>query len=280
MVPRGSIRPPALAGTWYPADAELLRRSVAGFLRSARRVEGLAALDALVVPHAGHIYSGPTAGLAWGALGVDERGDAPWAGRELTRVVLLGPAHRVGFPGLALGDFEAFAHPLGETPVDRAALADLEALGLGGFVPGAHDAEHCLEIQLPFCALALPGRPIVPLLIGLGPEPALGQLVDAALTHLLRPGDLLVISSDLSHFRPYDEARRVDLETLGRIERLDERLDGERACGYKAIRAAIHRARHHHHRAALIDYRSSGDTAGDRRSVVGYGALAFGPAAA
>ncbi len=271
MIPRGSIRPSALAGTWYPADPQVLANAVASLVAPAKPVP-LGSLDAIIVPHAGHPYSGPTAGLGWGALNRTPRAV------PIQRVILLGPAHRVGFRGIALGDYQAFAHPLGEVPVDRVALADLEHNALGAFVPTAHDLEHCLEIQLPFLHTVLPQRPIVPLLIGQGPESELNAAVDAALDRLLSPGDLLAVSSDLSHFLPYDTASRFDRETLAGILALDDRLDGERACGYKGIQAAIRRARRQGQRAVLIDYRSSGDTAGDKRSVVGYGALALGPA--
>lgn len=270
MNERGTVRPSALAGAWYPAAPSALERSVSKLLTAASPIEELTHLDTLIVPHAGHAYSGRVAGKAWGALASSSRA-AP-----IERVVLIGPAHRVAFDGLALGDFAAFDHPLGPTAVDRDAMHELEREGLGAFVPGAHDQEHCLEIELPFLSLALPGVPIVPLLIGLGPERALSARVDAALDAILRPTDLLVVSSDLSHFRPYDDARAFDTETLTRILKLDSHLDSERACGYKGVQAAIRRAQRRTLSPVLIDYETSGDSAGDRRSVVGYGALAFG----
>lgn len=270
MLERGTLRPPALAGAWYTASPRVLARSVEDFLAAAEPAGGLIHIDTLVAPHAGHAYSGRVAGKAWGALALTPRVN------PIERVVLIGPAHRVAFDGVALGDFSAFEHPLGPTRVDREALASLERQGLGSFVPGAHDAEHCLEIELPFLAIALPGVPIVPLLIGLGPERALATRVDAVLEATLLPTDLLVVSTDLSHFRPYDEARAMDSETIARILRLDAQFDGERACGFRGVQAAIRRAQRRALGGVLIDYETSGDTAGDRRSVVGYGALAFG----
>lgn len=270
MNERGTVRPSALAGAWYPASQRALERSVSEYLATAEPIDTLTHLDTLIVPHAGHAYSGRVAGKAWGAISTASRAT------PIERVILIGPAHRVAFDGLALGDFTAFAHPLGPTPVDRDALHELEREGLGAFIPGAHDQEHCLEIELPFLAMALPGVPFVPILIGLGPERALSARVDAALETTLRPTDLLVISSDLSHFRPYDDARAFDTDTLTRILALDGHLDSERACGYKGVQAAIRRARRQTLNGVLLAYETSGDTAGDRRSVVGYGALAFG----
>jgi AmmeMemoRadiSam system protein B len=270
MLERGTRRPPALAGAWYAASPQLLAQSVRDYLAAANPLESLVHLDTLVAPHAGHSYSGRVAGKAWGAVALTPRAVA------IERVVIVGPAHRLAFDGVALGDFEVFEHPLGPTRVDRAALASLERLGLGSFVPGAHDSEHCIEIELPFLALALPGVPIVPLLIGHGPERALAARVDAVLEATLGATDLLVVSSDLSHFRPYDEARALDCETMSQILRLDPSIDSEQACGYRGVQAAIRRAQRHALRGEFIDYETSGDTAGDRRSVVGYGALAFG----
>lgn len=270
-VARGSIRPSPLAGRWYPGDARTLAAEVAGFLargesRAARATEVLSAVAIIVSPHAGLVYSGPTAGVAWAA-----------APDGVKRIVIVGPAHRVPFRGVAIADYAAFAIPTGEIPVDRAALAELERAYplLCGFVPGAHDQEHCLEIQLPFAHARFPGVPIVPLLVGAITTDDLATLIDA----VLRPGDLLVVSTDLSHFHPYDDARARDLRTLeviGALGATDE-LDGEDACGHRGVSAGAALARRRGYRALLLDYSSSGDTGGDRDAVVGYGAVALGP---
>lgn len=268
---RGRVRPPALAGQWYPGTAAALDAEVRGLLARARaagvgdRLGRLASVDFIVTPHAGIMYSGPTAGYAWGAAPADAR-----------RIVLVGPSHRVAFRGVALGDFEAYRIPTGLVPVDRAALAALEAAypDICGFVPGAHDAEHCLEIQLPFAHAVLPRAPIVPLLVGAVSTAELSTLLSA----VLQAGDLLAVSTDLSHFHPYDDARRRDLATLESIVSLATGgLTGEDACGHRGVSAAGALAKRRHYDAVLLDYRCSGDTGGDRDAVVGYGAVAFGP---
>lgn len=274
-VSRGSIRPSPLAGRWYPGDARALAAEVAGHLahgagRAAAAGTALARVAVIVSPHAGLVYSGPTAGVAWAA--------APSEG--VRRLVIVGPAHRVPFRGVALGDFRAFRIPTGDVPVDREALAALERdhPRLASFVPGAHDQEHCLEIQLPFAQARHPGVPIVPLLVGAITTEDLATLLEAT----LRPDDLLVVSTDLSHFHPYDDGRARDLATLDAIASLlaerTDRLGGEDACGHRGVSAAALLARRRGYRAVLLDCTSSGDTGGDHDAVVGYGALALGPA--
>jgi len=272
VIERGDLRPSALAGRWYPAEPAVLEAEVERHLalasaRSGGAPSSLAAVAFIVAPHAGITYSGGTAAFAWAA--------AP-AGVE--RIVLVGPAHRVAFRGVALGDYAAFQIPTGDVPVDRAALAALanQHPQLVAFVPGAHDAEHCLEIQLPFAQALLQGVPIVPLLAGAVSTPELTTVLDA----VLRPRDLLVVSTDLSHFNPYADARRRDLATLKSIAELDPfALSGEDACGYRGLGASGMLARLRGYRAVVLDYTNSGDTGGDRDAVVGYGALAFGPPA-
>jgi len=263
-------RPAALAGRWYPADVSTLRASVQRHLdaASAAGVAPLLGLHGVISPHAGHIYSGPMAGRAFATLPGGHR-----------RAVLVGPAHRVGFRGLSAGDYDRYEIPGASFPVDRDAVAAATALGLVGFVPEAHRHEHCLEIMLPFLAEATrvgpseePCLPIVPLLVG----QATVDQVAAALEALLQPGDLLIVSSDLSHFHPYDEARARDTATLDAIVRGEvDRLTGHDACGYRAIQGASRVADARGWRRTLLGYESSGDTAGDRASVVGYGAVAL-----
>ncbi len=272
--PRGETRTSALAGRWFPADADELRRAVRRYLdegkAAAQAALVLGRVAAVLAPHAGIVYSGPVAGAAWAAA--LEHTAAAYA-----RVVLVGPAHRVAFKGIALGDYDAFAIPTGRVTVDRAALADLEAAGLGTFVPAAHVDEHCLEIELPFLVEAFAGRvqpPIVPLLVGHVDE---GE-VAAALERVLRTDDLLVISSDLSHFHPYEDAAARDEATLARVLALDRRgLSGHAACGHEGLVAGLALARQRGWTSAFIGYQNSGDTAGDKDQVVGYGAVAFGP---
>jgi len=263
MNPIGATRQPAVAGTFYPGKPAQLRVLVGRLLSESRP----AAVEpkALIAPHAGYIYSGPIAASAYATL-------APRAA-QIHRVVLLGPSHFVPFRGLALPEAGAFATPLGGIELDRAALTMLEGHPAVRVLDAAHAREHSLEVQLPFLQVALPAFTLVPLAVGHA-EPA---QVDAVLD-LLWGGEetLVVISSDLSHYRSYESAAVIDAETAGAIERLDgSPIDGEHACGCHPINGLLHLARRRGLRVVPLDRRSSGDTAGDKRRVVGYGAWAF-----
>lgn len=261
---RGRPRPPALAGRWYPAAPHALRESVRAWLAGPADAPAPPAaghVPAIIAPHAGHIYSGAVAGRAFAAT------TGPYA-----RVVIVGPAHRVGFRGVSGADFSALVTPLGSLPVDRDALAALEAAGLITCDPAPHVDEHCVEVLLPFVAETLGLVPVLPLLAGHATAAEVARVLDAA----LRPDDLLVVSTDLSHFHPYDDARARDLATLDRVAHLrGGDLGGEDACGYLGVRASLALARARGWTPTVLAYQSSGDTAGDRESVVGYGAVAF-----
>ncbi len=263
MNPIGATRQPAVAGSFYPASATELRATVERLLGAAKP-QSLSA-KALIAPHAGYIYSGPIAATAYATLA--PRADA------IHRVVLLGPSHFVPFRGLALPDAEAFETPLGRIELDRAALLMLQGHPAVQVLGEAHEREHSLEVQLPFLQVALKEFTLVPLAVGHA-EP--GQV--AAVLDLLWGGEetLIVISSDLSHYRSYEAAALIDAETAKAIERLDEEpLDGDHACGCHPIRGLLRVARRRHMKVLPLDRRNSGDTAGDRRRVVGYGAWAF-----
>jgi hypothetical protein len=254
-----------LAGRWYPGDPKALDAAVAGYLAAGARGDALPLehVRAIVSPHAGYVYSGATAGLAFASAARD----------RYARAIVVGPAHRVAFRGISGGDFSAYETPTATVRVDRAGLAALEEQGLVGFVPEAHAAEHCLEIMLPFIARALGDVPILPLLVGHVTDGALREVLASA----LNDDDLLVISSDLSHFDAYDLARRHDLATLDAIaEGRAAELDGSDACGYRGIIAATELAKARGWRTVVLGYENSGDTAGDNERVVGYGAVAMG----
>jgi AmmeMemoRadiSam system protein B len=254
---------------FYPDSPDVLSREVADLLARALTPAGEPAPGwpgcpkAIIAPHAGYIYSGPIAASAFSLL--TRRNHA------IDRVVLLGPTHRVAVRGLALPDCDAFATPLGEVPVDRAAtgaIRDLPQVVISG---PAHRLEHSLEVELPFLQTVLGGFSLVPLAVG----DASAEAVDEVLERLWGgPETLVVASSDLSHYLPYDEARRTDAETARRIGRLDP-VDPRQACGAAPVNGLLRAARTHGLEVKLLDLRNSGDTAGDRRRVVGYGAFAF-----
>jgi hypothetical protein len=262
------VRPAAVAGTFYDANPAALRARIAAYVRAASAEAGPAP-KALIVPHAGYVYSGPVAGSAYALL-------QPLRGR-VRRVVLLGPAHRVWLRGLAAPEAEAFATPLGVVRVDADALARLEDLPQVLRSGEAHAQEHSLEVQLPFLQEALGEFALVPLVVGEASAEEVAEVLER-----LWFGDetLLVISSDLSHYLDYESARRMDAGTCAAIEQLrGEALSEDSACGRLPVRGLLLAARRHGLVPRTLDLRSSGDTAGDRRRVVGYGAWAFSPRA-
>jgi AmmeMemoRadiSam system protein B len=260
------IRPAAVAGLFYPAEPAALAADVREHLSRADRQSrgGTAVPKAVIVPHAGYVYSGPIAARAYAQLAV---------GREaIRRVVLLGPTHRVAVRGLAVPSVAAFATPLGTVEIDRAAVAVALALPQVRESDAAHAFEHSLEVQLPFLQAVLGRFEVVPFAVG----DATGDEV-AELIELLwgGPETLIVVSSDLSHYHRYAEARAIDQRTGEAILALSATLDHEQACGATPINGLLLAARRHRLRPELLDLRNSGDTAGDRSRVVGYAAFAF-----
>jgi predicted class III extradiol MEMO1 family dioxygenase len=227
----GAVRPPAVAGSFYPADAGRLRAAVDGYLAAANASDAAATPKALIAPHAGYVYSGPVAGCAFAALGA--------GAAAIPRAVAVGPAHFVSFRGIAVPGAAAFRTPLGEVPLDRAAIETLRDL----------------------------------LLVG---EATAGEVAQVLERLWGGPETLIVISSDLSHYEPYGRAKEHDAVTAAAIERLDAASLGPRkACGWLPVGALLVAAARHGMRVARLDLRNSGDTAGPKDQVVGYGAWAF-----
>jgi hypothetical protein len=265
-----SIREPAVAGTFYPADAGRLRSMVASCLdgengSGAARPPGAPDPKALIAPHAGYLYSGPVAGRAFAALG-------PGAAR-IRRVVVIGPAHFVAVDGIAAPTAQAFRTPLGDVPLDHDALGLLGDLPQVALADEPHRPEHAIEVELPFLQSVLGPFTLVPLVVG---DAAPAQ-VAAVLARLWGgPETLLVISSDLSHYEPYARAQAQDETTARAIERLDAGALGARdACGHLPIAGLLLEARRRGLAVRRLDLRTSGDTAGPRDQVVGYGAWAL-----
>jgi len=264
-----SVRAPAVAGVFYPADAtelaaEVDRHLAAGRARVARA--GAIRPKALIVPHAGYVYSGPIAGTGYAALGD--------AAAQIRRVVLVGPAHRVRVAGLAASTASAFVTPLGAVAVEHGPLVPLLASGAVGELDLAHAAEHSLEVQLPFLQRVLGELSIVPLAVGAASDEGVAEVLDELWGG---PETLIVVSSDLSHYHDYDTAVRLDAETADAITALTPgRLGRDAACGRVAIGGLLLAAARNALHPRLLDLRNSGDTAGSRDEVVGYGAFAFG----
>ncbi len=259
-----AIRPPAVAGTFYPGDPIALQEMVDALLAEAPVWRGPPP-KAVIVPHAGYVYSGPVAATAYRAVA---------AGRDrYRRVVLVGPSHRVPFVGAAIPSVEAFATPLGEIPLDAQTLAQLARHPAVRVSDAPHAGEHSLEVQLPFLQRVLRDFTLVPITVGdIDPQDM------ADILERVFGGDetLVVVSSDLSHYLPYEEARIVDARTASAIEsNAWEALDWDSACGRAGVRGLLEWARRHERQVRTLDLRNSGDTAGPRDRVVGYGAFAL-----
>jgi hypothetical protein len=257
-------RRPAVAGVFYPDDPDELAREVRAHLGAARSHPGPPP-RAIIAPHAGYVYSGPVAGSAYARL-------APLRGR-VRRVVLIGPSHRVGFEGLAVPSADVFTTPLGPVPLDREAIDALLALPQVRELDAAHAQEHSLEVQLPFLQEVLGEFRLVPLAAGDASAEEVAEVIERFFDD---PETLVVVSSDLSHYHDYATARRLDAETSRAIcELRPDDLDWESACGRVGVRGLLVVARRHGLAAHALDVRSSGDTAGLRDRVVGYGAYEF-----
>lgn len=258
-----STRMPAVAGTFYPADAVELAASVDGFIDAAA-YEGRSP-KALVVPHAGYAYSGPIAGTGYATLSA--------ARSTIRRVVLLGPAHRARVDGLAVPRTDTFLTPLGPVGIDTSARDD--ALALPGILAddAAHALEHSIEVHLPFLQRALDDFVLLPLAVG---NPATDVVADVLDALWGGPETLVVVSTDLSHYLDYALAAERDLRTARAVTALDTEGIGDKdACGAYALRGLLQVAGERGLEARLLDLRSSGDTAGSRDRVVGYGAFGF-----
>lgn len=256
------IRPSSVAGMFYPGEKDVLAHEVRALINSARSNQ--LTPKALIVPHAGYIYSGATAACAYAAL----TGTAS----KIRRVVLLGPTHRVSVRGLALPGANAFDTPLGRVQIDLSAVKIIENLPQVLVSSQAHAHEHSLEVQLPFLQTVLPDFKLLPLAVGMATAEEVAEVIE-----LLWGGEetLIVISSDLSHYLPYEIARQKDESTVQCV--LNESLltSFDQACGAIPINGMILAARKHNLSVHLLDQRNSGDTAGSKEGVVGYASFAF-----
>ena len=263
------VRPPAVAGRFYDDDPDRLRADVAALLAKAPAPTG-APPKALIAPHAGYVYSGEVAAAAFATLGAHAR--------AVERVVVIGPAHYVRLRGIAVPTADAFATPLGRVPVDRDALAGLADLPFAREADAPHAPEHALEVELPFLQALSSSFAVAPLVVGDASPQAMAEVLRRLWGG---PETLIVVSSDLSHFHDYDTARRLDAATAAAIERGDwAGLGPDDACGFLPVAGLLIEAGGFGLMARRLALCNSGDTAGPRNSVVGYGAWAFDAGAA
>jgi len=262
----GPTRAPAVAGFFYPEDRAELERSLASYLAAVPAPpSGAPTPKALIVPHAGFVYSGPVAASAYARIATQRH--------AIRRVVLLGPSHRIPLYGLAASGADAFATPLGAVPLDRAAIDAILDFPQVQIFDAAHREEHSLEVQLPFLQYVLEDFSLVPLSVGDASAEEVGEVIERLWGG---PETLVVVSSDLSHYYDYETARRLDTATTRAIEALDaDGLGPESACGRVPARGLLVAARRHQLSAETVDLRNSGDTAGDKQRVVGYGSYVF-----
>lgn len=255
-----NIRQPAVAGLFYPDNPDILKTMISDYLQQVAPVNK--APQAIIVPHAGYIYSGEIAASAYARLQSRRN--------SIKRVVLLGPSHKVSFAGLALSHAEAFRTPLGDIPLDAEAATSIIHFPFVEYSDQAHLYEHSLEVQLPFLQITLDAFKLLPIVVGDCPAEYIEQVLE-----LFYGADdtLIVISSDLSHFHDYATAQQLDKETSEKIEHLDyKHLDYDSACGRAPVSGLLALAKKKSLQIETIDLRNSGDTAGDKSRVVGYGA--------
>jgi AmmeMemoRadiSam system protein B len=256
------VREPAVAGQFYPEDPAELRAVVRALLGEVEPA-GDVPPKALIAPHAGYVYSGAVAASAYARLS---------RYRDVyKRAVLLGPCHRVPVAGMALSGADAFRTPLGDVPVDRDTVAALAERGVAVF-EASHQYEHSLEVHLPFLQTVLGEFSIVPIVVGEARPQAVASLLEALWDG---PETLILVSSDLSHYLDYDTARAQDAATCRRIEHFDTAIAHDHACGATPVRGLLLAAKRHGMQVTTLDLRNSGDTAGARDFVVGYGAWMF-----
>ncbi len=256
-----SVRKAAVAGRFYEADTTSLQQQVSELMSGASSVSS-SAPEALIVPHAGYIYSGSTAAQAYRCL--ESRRE------EIRRVVLFGPAHRVYLEGMAVPSVDLFTTPLGDVPLDREAISRIIAMPGVSVSNQAHQDEHCLEVQLPFLQTVLAQFTLVPVVVGNCDAATVAVVLDVLWCGV---ETLMVISSDLSHFLTYAEARQVDAHTCSRILTKSSSLSGEEACGARALNGLMRTEHAQSLEVELLMACNSGDTDGDQNWVVGYGSF-------
>lgn len=258
------VRPAAVAGLFYPGSAHELRPMVDQFLE-ATPVSGPApVVKAVIAPHAGYVYSGPVAGSAFRCFAQDAA--------RIRRIVLIGPAHRIMVEGLALPEQTAFETPFGSVPIDSELaelIADMPQVSKSR---EAHAPEHCLEVELPFLQVLLGDFSILPLLLS---DASADETADVLERVWGGEETRFVVSSDLSHFLTYEAAQDLDRETASQVVEMQGQIAEYRACGAVAINGLLEAAKRRGLMPKVLDLRNSGDTAGGRSRVVGYGAFAF-----
>jgi AmmeMemoRadiSam system protein B len=260
-----SVRSPAVSGLFYPSEAGSLLVTIEQCFAAAAKVfpdDEAKDSRALIVPHAGYTYSGRVAAAAYRRL------PRRFPAKIAAKIAVLGPSHRVPLRGIAAPTDDYFATPLGRIPVDQGVIGALSEAGIVHRTDAPHALEHSIEVHLPFLQYCLQDFSLVPLVVGeVGPG-----VVEQVIEALYQQGFFIIVSSDLSHFLPYDAAVQTDTETAQRIRNKDWHLDGEQACGCRAVNGLLKYAQDNDLEIVPIAQENSGDLTGDKSRVVGYGA--------
>jgi len=255
-------RTAAVAGSFYPNTAEQINQELSVFLNatSDSEIQPRAKARALIVPHAGYCYSGAVAGCAYAQL--------KNIADSIHRVILLGPSHRVALQGCAVSSCDFFTTPLGQIPIDKASYAQLLHENLVSTYDQAHLLEHSLEVQLPFLQRCLQDFVLVPIVVGYCSAQDINKILEVLKVD--QSGTLVVVSSDLSHYHPYQQAQCLDENTIRHILNYEHDLQGEDACGCYAVNGLLNYAEHQNWTIKLLKKANSGDTFGNKDQVVGY----------
>ena len=257
------VRKPAVAGMFYPGEKEALHQEIQKYLQQVKNPAPPP--KALIGPHAGTIYSGPIAATAYATLTPKRK--------QIKKVILLGPSHHVFLHGLAASTAEKFETPLGKIDIDRQGIKNIAKLPQVQFSDEAHQQEHSLELHLPFLQEVLDDFDLIPLVVGHTPPQEIAHVLDQLWGG---PETLIVISTDLSHYQDYETARRMDQSCSQAIEELRfQDIRDNQACGHFPVCGFLLAALDHKLKGRILDLRNSGDTAGDKNRVVGYGAYGF-----
>lgn len=256
-----AIRPAAVAGSFYPDNPSILTEDIQRYMSAAT---SSTQAEAIIAPHAGYQYSGPIAANAYQAILHRKK--------VIKRVVILGPAHRVYVTGLALSSADAFATPLGRIALDKTAQLSLLHHHYVNVNDAAHEQEHCIEVHLPFLQQILPVFSLIPIVVGEASPTDVYRVIEDTWSD----ETLIIVSSDLSHFLDYDTARQHDQKTTSAITQYNTAAIGPtQACGCRPLNGLLQFAQQHAYQIKTLDLRNSGDTAGDKDRVVGYGAYAI-----
>jgi AmmeMemoRadiSam system protein B len=259
------IRPPAFAGQFYPEDETELKSQVKKFLKESKPKEIKGKIKALISPHAGYQYSGPTAAYGYKAI---QRSNVK---RQSSNVIILGTSHSMMFQGIALTNFGFWETPLGKVR-SSSLYKELQNVSDISLINEAHISEHSIEVQLPFLQIILKDFQITPLLTGRVDD---HKVIAKELSKHIDESTLIIVSSDLCHYLPYEEANKADNETIQQILDLDTYIDPEQACGADGIIILIELAKLLKWKIKLLDYKNSGDTEGSKDKVVGYASIVF-----